>query len=503
MTGVRHRRGPILLAAVLLLGACATPGDGAPEGLGSSTTRQNPTTTDDVEPPPSTTTTIALPAPVPIEWKPCGDGVQCGTVSVPIDYLEHAKGTLDLAVVRRPARDAGRRVGTLVVNPGGPGASGISRVRRGFRISDEVAARFDIVGFDPRGVGESTPVTCGASVPAFRAVDLAPDSPEEEAQLAAAASAVADVCTATEGARLGHLGTREVAHDLEVIRRSLGEPQISFVGLSYGTLIGLLWAEAHPTSVRALVLDGVVDPGAAADATSIEQVAAIERSMRAIDTACRDDPSCPVAGAGGVLAAYDELARRIEAGETTRRGISPTQLAYAAFSATYGGDRWPLLWDALRRGLDGDLGGVAEMADWFTSLVEYAPFAIVTCLDSQHPIGVEAWRMAADRAAAASSRFGRIAANELLPCAHWPAGTYEPHMVSAPELGPTLVIGSTGDVATPFEQAQRVAAELARGVLLTVDQAGHIAIDDSQCVDDAVTRYLVDLAVPAPGSRCS
>ena len=501
---MQHRRGPFLLAAVLLLGACSTTEDGAPEGSGSSTTRHSSTTT---VPPttaaPSTTTTVALPPAVPISWSSCGGGVQCGTVTVPIDYLDHAKGTLDLAVVRRPAGDADRRIGTLVVNPGGPGASGTSRVRRGFRISDEVAARFDIVGFDPRGVGDSTPVRCGASVPAFRAVDLDPDSPEEEAQLGAAARAVADECTATEGARLGHLGTREVAHDLEVIRRSLGEPQISFVGLSYGTLIGLLWAEAHPSSVRALVLDGVVDPASASDATSLEQVDAIERSMGAIDAACRDDPSCPVAGVGGVLAAYDELARRIEAGETARPGISPTQLAYAAFSATYGRDRWPLLWDALRRGLDGDLGGVAEMAGWFTSLVEYAPFAIVTCLDSQHPVGLDAWRAAADEAEAASGRFGRIAANELLPCAHWPAGTFEPHAVSAPEVGPTLVIGSTGDVATPFEQAQRVAAELARGVLLTVDQAGHIAIDDSPCVDDAVTRYLVDLAIPPPGTRCS
>ncbi|MGH9084752.1 MAG: alpha/beta hydrolase [Acidimicrobiales bacterium] len=498
-----RRRGPLLLAAVLLIGACSAADQRTPEGSSSSTTRQRASTTVEVEPPPSTTTTVALPPPVPVAWSPCGGGVQCGAVTVPIDYLDHAKGTLELAVVRRPAGDAARRIGTLVVNPGGPGASGTSRVRRGFRISDEIAARFDIVGFDPRGVGDSTPVMCGASVPAFRAVDLAPDSPEEEAQLAATARAVADECTATEGVRLGHLGTREVAHDLEVIRRSLGEPQISFVGLSYGTLIGLLWAEAHPTSVRALVLDGVVDPAATADATSIEQVTAIERSMGAIDAACRDDPSCPLADAGGVLAAYDELARRIEAGETARRGISPTQLAYAVFSATYGRDRWPLLWDALRRGLDGDLGGVAEMADWFTSLVEYAPFAIVTCLDSRHPVGVDAWRTAADRAAAASERFGRIAANELLPCAHWPAGTYEPHPVSAPGVGPTLVIGSTGDVATPFEQAERVAAALAGGVLLTVDQAGHIAIDDSACVDDAVTRYLVDLAVPAPGSRCS
>lgn len=446
---------------------------------------------------------MTLPEPVPIDWRRCGDGFDCARVSVPVDYAQPAGPTLELSLIRRPAGDPSQRVGTLLTNPGGPGASGVRRVRRGLTVSPEVARRFDIVGFDPRGIGESTAVACGASVPRLRAMDLAPDSPEEQAALAAAAQAVADECAATEGPRLGHLGTQEVAHDVEVIRRALGEPQLSFLGLSYGTLIGLLWAEAYPSSVRALVLDGVVDPAAAADvAGSPTQARAVDDALDAIDAACRADAGCPVAADGGVLAAYDELARRIEAGEVSGHQVGPTQLAYAAFAATYGPERWGELWQALRRGLDGDLSAVADLAAWFTSLVAYAPFAIVTCLDSPHPQGFDAWQDAADLAARRSPRFGRMLANELLPCAWWPKGTFEPHSVSAPGTPPVLVVGSTGDAATPYAQAQQVARALDEGALLTVDMDGHIALGDSPCADDAITRYLVDLAVPPPGHRC-
>lgn len=496
------RRARSLLVAATLLAACSSGSDARSDASVRPTTTERSTTTTQPITTTTTTTTIVLPPPVPVEWRACGGGFDCATVAVPVDYLDPAGGTLDLALVRRPAGDPAQRIGTLVMNPGGPGASGVRRVRRGFVVSDEVAARFDIVGFDPRGVGASTPVQCGGSVPALRATDLDPDTPAEVASLTAAAQAVAAECIATEGTRLAHLGTWEVARDVEVIRRAIGEPQLSYVGLSYGTLIGLLWAEAYPTSVRALVLDGVVDPSAGGGAISLEQVGAIETVMASIDVACGADPSCPVAADGGVLAAYDEVARRLEAGELAGGGVGPTQLAYAAFSATYGEERWPLLWSALRAGLDGELGGIAEMARWFTGLVDYAPFALVTCLDSEHPAGFEAWQQAATSAAALSARFGRLSTNELLPCAFWPASTYEPHRVRAPGTPPVLVVGSTGDAATPYEQAVRVAEDLERGVLLTVAMEGHIATGDSACADATITRYLVDLATPAPGTTC-
>lgn len=500
MRRVQSRPASVCVLVVLLLTACSGSQEAAPSTTEAPTSSTTDMTTTTV--PPTTTTTIALPPPVPVEWRGCGGGFDCGTVTVPVDYREPDGSTLDLALIRRPAGDPSQRIGSILMNPGGPGASGVGRVRRGFTVSPEVAARFDLIGFDPRGVGESTPVTCGSTVPALRAADLDPDTPDEARLLEAAAKAVADECAATEGVRLGHLGTVEVAHDVEVIRRALGEEQLSFVGLSYGTLIGLLWADAYPTSVRAMVLDGVVDPALQGGVASAAQIDAIDDVMDAVDGACAADPSCPVTASGGVLRAYDELARRLEAGELSGAGVGPTQLAYAAFRATYGSDQWPRLWSAIAAGLGGDLSGVAALADSFASLVEYAPFAIITCLDGAHPTGYRAWQDDGDRLAESSPRFGRIVSNELLPCAWWPQSRFEPHAVVASGTPPVLVVGSTGDAATPYEHAVAVARSLSRGVLLTVEQDGHVALGDSACATDAATRYLVDLATPPAGTRC-
>jgi pimeloyl-ACP methyl ester carboxylesterase len=296
----------------------------------------------------------------------------------------------------------------------------------------------------------------------------------------------------------------EVVHDIEVIRRSIGEERTSFVGLSYGTMLGQLWAEWYPTSVRALVLDGVVSTGASASAVgSVEQAEGVERAFDAIADACAEAPTCPLVGDGGLTSAYDELARRVEAGTTTGSGVGPTQVAYAAFWATYDKDTWPRLWDAVARGLhDGDLSGIAALAGSFMRLVAYTPFAIVSCLDGNHPVGYDDWQESVDAFADRSPRFGRVLANELLPCAFWPPATYEPKAVDAAGAPPILVVGSTGDAATPYQTAVTVARQLEAGVLLTVELDGHVAIGDSDCAEEVITRYLVDLEVPARGRRC-
>jgi pimeloyl-ACP methyl ester carboxylesterase len=482
-----------VLAAAALAAACSGSGsEGDP--LASSTTAST-------EPPTTTTTLLPLPVPEPIAWRGCGGGFQCGTLTVPVDYADPAGPTLQVAAVRRPAGDPERRIGTLVVNPGGPGASGVRRVRRGFEIAPEIAERFDIVGFDPRGIGDSTPITCGGAVRGFRDQDLAPTTPAGQQALEAAAKAVADECAATEGVRLAHLGTLDVARDLEELRMAMGEPQISFVGLSYGTLLGLLWAEMYPASVRAMVLDGVVRPEEDGTETSPEQLRGIDRAFQAMADACAQDPACPATADGGLVAAYDRLAAQL-AGQpgTTRTGI--TQLRYAVFMATYGSEHWPALWRALHDGLRGDRSGIAALAAQYEGLVAYTPFLLVTCLDTPHATTPGAWARDASRAAEASPRFGAALANELLPCAFLPESPYRPHPIRAPGTPPILVVGSTGDVATPYDQAVAVAQELAHGVLLTVELQGHIAIDASDCADEAIARYLVDGAVPAPGTRC-
>ncbi len=490
-------RRPVVAIALLATALAACSSGASPGGTASGRGRTTPTTAA-----PTTTTTVVLPAPAPIRWTRCRGAFDCASITVPVDYAAPAGPTLEVAVVRRRAGDPAHRIGTLIMNPGGPGSSGVGRVERGFDVSPEVAQRFDIVGFDPRGIGASTPISCGSAVPAFQATDLAPTTPAGQQAMEAAAKAVADQCTASEGVRLPHLGTIDVVHDLEVLRRDLGEPQVSFVGLSYGTMIGLLWAEEYPGSVRAMVLDGVVDPTVSGYSISREQLSAVDDSLAAIDKGGADDTTCPVRAAGGVTKAYDELSHRIDAGTVHEAGVGPTQLAYAFFYATYGTEHWPTFWQALADGLAGDLSGIGAMARSFNSLASYAPFALVTCLDTPHALGAAAWAADARRAASLSPRFGAILSNELLPCAFWPASRFVPHRVVAPGTPPILVMGSTGDVATPYPQAVRVAADLARGVLLTIDIQGHVALDASDCATAAATRYLVDLTVPAPGTRC-
>ena len=296
-----------------------------------------------------------------------------------------------------------------------------------------------------------------------------------------------------------------MAHDIEVIRRALGEDRISFVGISYGTLLGQLWAEWYPTSVRALVLDGVVSPAPQAVPGGSDGAGRRGAGDLRCDRRRRAPPipSCPLTDDGGLAAAYDELARRIEAGavQGQRRRAHPARLR-GVLGDLRPGDLAPPLGGGGRAGSTGDLSGIADLAGSFTRLVTYAPFAIVSCLDGPHPTGYDDWQEGADAYVERSPRFGRILSNELLPCAFWPEATLDPMAVDAAGAPPILVVGSTGDAATPYETAVAVADDLDSGVLLTVELDGHVAIGDSDCADAAITRYLVDLTVPAAGTRC-
>jgi pimeloyl-ACP methyl ester carboxylesterase len=490
---VRRALACCLVAAALVSCGDDDDDDGAARGTTTTTTG---TTTTTAAP---TSTTLAADdplggfVPAPVEWEGCGGGDQCGVLEVPLDWADPTGPTIELALLRHPAGDPERRVGILTTNPGGPGASGIEFAAGGGPFAGTaLGERFDVVGWDPRGVGGSAPLACDGDVDeAFLRLDSDPDDPAEQAALDAAAAEFAAGCGEAFGELLPHVGTDQVAFDLEAIRRSLGQP-MAYVGFSYGTFIGLRYAELFPSGARSIVLDGVVDPTDSLTDLLRAQVAAF------------DDV---VAEALGDRAdEWDRLAAEVEVEPVPTddgRGLGPADLATGTGLAGYDEEYWEYLREGVDDALDGDGSLLLAMADAYRDLGSYAAYQAVSCVDSENPRGSEAWAAFAAELEGVSPRLGAGFANEMLPCAFWP-------VPSRPVIGPVraegsppiLVIGTTGDPATPVAQAEAVAAGLADGHLLVYDGEGHVAIGRDDCVDDVVEAYLLDGVLPADGARC-
>lgn len=489
-----RRTAPALLALTALLAACGDDSDAA----APTTTEQATTTTAEAVEEPTTTT--ATPAaedplggfePAPLRWEGCGGARECATLAVPLDWDDPAGPTIDLAVTRVPAD--GQAIGAIATNPGGPGASGNDFIAGGV-FAPEIVARFDTLSWDPRGVGDSAGLVCDeALIEDFVNLDTDPDTPEEAAALDAGAEAVGASCLAGSGDVLPFVGTGSVARDLEAIHRAYGGP-MGYVGFSYGTSIGLEYLELFGGAMEhGVVLDGVVDPTHTQTDLLRGQAVAFEAIL--------DD----VLTEAGVAEAYDELAARIETDPVDARGdvLEPGDLVTGAIYALYAPELHDALVDGIRRALDGDGSTLVDLAESYRQVGGFGIYQAVSCTDSENPRGGDAWTAFAQELEALAPRTGPAVANEMRPCAFWPvAPTPITGEVVAEGSGPVLVIGTTGDAATPVEQAERVAATLADGHLLVLEGEGHTAYFSSSCVRDAVADYLLDRTVPAEGARC-
>jgi pimeloyl-ACP methyl ester carboxylesterase len=488
---------PALLAAVVLVlaSAACSSDDDVSRAASPSTATGN----DDSSPGTATTAPAEgaavppTPGPPPLEWTSCGSGAACATLTVPLDYAQPDGETLDLAVIRRPATEPDRRIGALVVNPGGPGASGVD-----FAASfgdPELRERFDLVSWDPRGVGRSDPNDCDAAATAFRALDPEPDDTAEQAALDGAADRVAVDCTADAGELAAHLDSWSTARDLEQLRRALGEPSLNYLGFSYGTLLGQRYLELFPGSARAVVLDGVVDPTLDLPTLLRDQAGAIEGVLAEM--------------LGEDAEAFDDLARQVESAPLpggTAGPLDPASLAVAAISASYDPSRSAELLGGLEDASEGDGRALRDLAQRYWGLGDYPAYVGTLCADFAHPVGAEAWRDFAGGLADEAPRVGAATANEILPCAFWdgaePTGPGPTGSGSDGTGPPVLVVGNTGDAATPYAYAVAVAERLPGGVLVTYEGAGHTSYGRSGCVRAAVLDYLTDLAVPAGGTTC-
>jgi pimeloyl-ACP methyl ester carboxylesterase len=454
-----------------------------------------------------------------LRWNRCNGGAaQCSTLAVPLDDTVLDSPTIDLALVRIPARDPDRRIGSLVINPGGPGAPATDfTVDFAWSLPGEIQDRFDLVGFDPRGVGASEGVDCTDDLDPFYALDWTPETDEERARLEAGVREIVDACVRSDGDILSFLGTDRVARDMDLIRAALGDDKLTYLGFSYGTYLGAQYAAQFPDRVRALVLDGAVDPALDAEAVQVQQAVAFERSLNLFLRDCARNADCAFHHGGDPAGAYDALRARIDAAPIPAsdagrgRALNTTLFDIGVTELLYSGEQsWSTLADALVAAEGGDGSDLVMEADFYTgrsdggtySDLQEAFFA-VGCVDGPAVGGVAGLRAIEAAAARVAPRLGRSVVNNSLACAFWPVEAQAPAALHAPTSPPLLVLGTRNDPATPLRWARGLTEGLESAVLVTVGGARHTAFASGNlCVDDVVVRYLVDDAVPASGKRC-
>ncbi|WP_267244154.1 alpha/beta hydrolase [Streptomyces sp. PR69] len=457
-----------------------------------------------------------------LTWRECGvPGFDCATMKAPLDYDAPGDGSIELAVARKKATGPGKRLGSLQVNPGGPGGSALDYLQgyAGIGYPAPVRARYDMVAVDPRGVARSEPVECltGAEMDAYTQVDQTPDDAAETAALTRALQDFAAGCEKRSGEILPHVSTVEAARDMDILRAVLGDEKLTYVGASYGTFLGATYAELFPARVGRLVLDGAMDPSLSARELNRDQTAGFETAFQAFAADCVRQPDCPL----GQTSAADASARMkaffaqvdaepVPTGE--RRELGESLATTGVVAAMYDEGAWPQLREALTAAMNGDGSGLLSLAD---SYYERSPDgsyanlmyanAAVNCLDLPPAFkDAAAVRSALPEFEKASPVFGRGFAWAALNCTFWPtAATGAPHRIEAEGAAPIVVVGTTRDPATPYKWAESLAAQLDSGTLLTYDGDGHTAYGrGSDCIDTAINTYLLEGTPPKDGKRC-
>jgi len=422
-----------------------------------------------------------LPDIDPVAWTSCTDQPdpwQCGSITVPMDYSRPVGEQISVALTRLPALDEAGRIGSIVLNPGGPGGSGLVIAwGEGESFPDPIRQRFDIVGFDPRGVGDSTAVQCPAGFDVATEFDLQP-------------------CIDLTGELLSYLGTPNVARDLEMVRKAVQDEQLTYLGYSYGTALGAVYASMFPDRVRALVLDGAIDPDAgesnlATGGYDFYAQQDFEGTLEIFHTLCDATAECAVGpNSQDLLNRVYETVRDTPApyfagGEGLRR----SDVEDVVYGAMYGAFNWPILAIALADANDGDASTIAAMASWLqfgypADMESEANFAIANI---------------AIRCADFANR-----GSDSSECEQFPESAEPLPVIRAVDAAnPIVVIGTEGDPATPGRYADQLADALGDAVDIDWEGAGHTAFLTSACITDIVTEYIVDVVVPEDGTTCA
>jgi pimeloyl-ACP methyl ester carboxylesterase len=491
-----------VLTALLVLVSCGS------SGTPNSASDNSATSTD----------TVSF-VPASFVWKACDDSasttsVQCSSLEVPYDYNNPSIGSFTLYVKLRPATNPSLRIGSMMVNPGGPGFGGSALADdSSYYFSTDLTDHFDIIAWDPRGTGKSTPsVNCVDDYDQYFGIDSPPDTPEEKQALIDASQAFNDECMANSGEILPYISTQASATDMNSIRQALGEDKISFFGFSYGSELGATWATMFPQTVRAAVLDGAVDPNATSAEAGMAQAKGFEGQLATFLAACSKNKACEFYNGGKSEAAFDTLLLDLDAKPLVvsadrtpvTQGVAFTAVAQAMYSDYY----WPQLEKALADAQQSNGAGLLKLYDDYYQRKddgsygnELEAFLAISCLDDPGATSIEAVDDAVPSFVAVAPRLGANFGYGY-SCALWPVKPALKVGVTGKGAGSIIVIGTTGDAATPLASTRKMAAALEQGILLIVEANQHTGYGANECINTAVDSYLINLTVPVSETTC-
>ena len=453
-----------------------------------------------------------------VTWADCGSGFDCASVEVPMNYADPTGDTIEIAIKRFNHTGSGPALGTMFVNPGGPGGSGIEMVESiDYYLSSGLRQQYDVIGFDPRGVGASHGVRCYTTEQLNewyeKLYDLETDAGWDE--YVADATAYGEACLENTGPLMEFLDTVSAAKDLDILRGTVGDETLTYFGFSYGTFLGATYAELFPSQVGRLVLDGAVDPSLSYAELTAGQNVGFERAYRAYLEDCLAGAQCPFSGSvdeawGRTVDLLAELAANpIDSGDPDRP-VSDSELITSIIMSMYNTGWWPTLTEAITLAMEGDGAQLLLMADISADLdddgnypEDEGAFRLIDCLDYPVELDREEIMANADALVEANDLFGPYFGYGEVGCATLPFQSNAVRdEITAPGTPPILVIGTSRDPATPYEWAESLADQLEQGVFLGYDGDGHTAYGSSNCIDDAVDAFLLEGTVPPDGLEC-
>ncbi len=529
------------MSVALLVAACSTE-SGLSAGSASKATTTTPDATtaspsttegggvslpSTVEPPTTApaSTSATTPATGTLDWGTCTgdsltDGLECATLAVPLDYNTPDGATIDLALMRLPAADASQRVGAILTNPGGPGGSGLDFLnglasRAADIFGSDLTNRFDLVGFDPRGVDQSDGIRCvdDAWLDAHLYLDPTPDTPEETAALAASDTEFNQACETALGGTLVDYSTEATARDMDRIRSAMGDDLLSFYGASYGTYLGGVYATLFPDRVRAMVLDSAYSPVGDDPVEQVKtQLVGFEGAFANWVTWCNGNSSCAFNDGTDAGVRWDGLVVSLDNTplDVGGRTVNQAVLTTATIESLYSKATWSVLANALAAAVTGRGAGLLALADSYNqrdadghySTISQAN-TVITCASGLEDQAIADPTAAIAEIKAAAPRFAAtLTADDFTDSCIDLTGAVQPVALAFAGKSPILVIGGTNDPATPFRWAQKMAGEL-HATLLTFDGEGHASLTSSKCVSDAAVKVLVELSLPAADKVCA